>query len=304
MKTVSAGLNTHYGQPGTTVALLIRVTRTDGFVLGLTSHDRTIQFTAPPAGGGSPSLETIDYKPGFSSAALQSRVGLSVDNSEVLGILDSDLMTEAELDAGVWDHSQIHVFEVNYEDTSQGSMKQLRGWVGEITWDVDRQKYRAEVHSLASKLNKSIGETVGPACAASVGDTRCKVDLTEYTAAGEVTAVTDDRTFDTDLATAIVRLSPTSTGTPTSGYFDAGLLTWITGDNAPRSAEVKTYAIDGELVLQLQQGFAVQVGDTFDVSIGCTKARDFCQTVFDNVVNFRGFPDLPGLDKVLRTGGQ
>jgi hypothetical protein len=40
------------------------------------------------------------------------------------------------------------------------------------------------------------------------------------------------------------------------------------------------------------------VGDTLEISQGCGKTRAAC-LAFDNVVNFRGFPDVPGTDQVL-----
>jgi len=42
------------------------------------------------------------------------------------------------------------------------------------------------------------------------------------------------------------------------------------------------------------------VGDTFGVTAGCDRRFATCQAKFDNAVNFRGFPHIPGSDYVLR----
>lgn len=293
MRSTSVALANHIAGNATTMAVCWKVTRTDAQVFGFTSHDSDLV------------IDGLTYvaTQGIGRSALEAATKLQAANLEIIGFLDSAAITEEDLRAGMWDHAEVRVFEVNRADLSMGVLKQLRGWLGEVT--VEGGGYKAELRGLADALNKSVGEVIGPACTAILGDARCTVDLTDYTTTGEVTAVVDaHRKFDSDLASATVRLTPTSTGTPPAGYFDAGLLTWNTGANAGRRIEVKTSAADGRLELQLQMASAIAPGDTFTVKAGCLKAREVCVTKFGNIVNFRGFPDLPGVDKIMRVGGQ
>jgi uncharacterized phage protein (TIGR02218 family) len=41
-------------------------------------------------------------------------------------------------------------------------------------------------------------------------------------------------------------------------------------------------------------------GDTFIVTAGCDKRFATCHDRFNNIVNFRGFPHVPGNDFVVR----
>ncbi len=41
----------------------------------------------------------------------------------------------------------------------------------------------------------------------------------------------------------------------------------------------------------------------FDIIAGCDKTRETCQSKFTNIINFRGEPDVPGVDKLLTTAG-
>ena len=66
--------------------------------------------------------------------------------------------------------------------------------------------------------------------------------------------------------------------------------------------EVKEFAATG-VVLALAMGKSIQVGDTFDIIAGCDKTRETCQSKFSNIINFRGEPDVPGVDKLLTTAG-
>ena len=53
-------------------------------------------------------------------------------------------------------------------------------------------------------------------------------------------------------------------------------------------------------VIELWQPFAHAIlpGDAFTVTAGCDKQFATCQAKFDNAVNFRGFPHIPGNDFV------
>ena len=42
----------------------------------------------------------------------------------------------------------------------------------------------------------------------------------------------------------------------------------------------------------------IQTGDTGFIYQGCDKRYETCSTVFDNAINFRGFPHLPGLTEL------
>ena len=44
----------------------------------------------------------------------------------------------------------------------------------------------------------------------------------------------------------------------------------------------------------------IAVGDDFVVRAGCDKRLETCRDRFANVVNFRGFPHIPGQDTVIR----
>lgn len=81
---------------------------------------------------------------------------------------------------------------------------------------------------------------------------------------------------------------------------DGGSVTWITGENAGASMELKTYnAGTNQITLWLGMGFPIQVGDTFFFYAGCDKRRDTCLNTFANILNFRGEPDMPGTDALL-----
>lgn len=84
-------------------------------------------------------------------------------------------------------------------------------------------------------------------------------------------------------------------------WYTGGVLTFLTGDNAGRSIETKRTTnlgsglIEFEMFLSLPFPFAI--GDEFFVAPGCDKRyQATCIPKFNNRLNFRGEPFLPGQD--------
>jgi uncharacterized phage protein (TIGR02218 family) len=223
---------------------------------------------------------------GFQPSSVQMKNDFSVDNMDIDGILESTEITEEEIQAGLYDYAELEVHLVNYADLSMSGMLVKRGWIGEVR--LTRGQFVAEVRGLAQKLSQNIGRLYTPTCDATLGDARCGVNLLALTGTSAVASVISNAVFTTT--------SPTTSNT----YFKGGVLTWTSGLNDGKSMEVKEFIVnDVELVLPM--GNSITIGDTFTVVAGCDKTRDTCLTKFNNLVNFRGFPDLPGQDKIFET---
>ncbi len=84
------------------------------------------------------------------------------------------------------------------------------------------------------------------------------------------------------------------------GWFTGGLLTWETGANTGRAIEISDWVqANGQITLFLPMGYAIQPGDAFRIHPGCDKRLETCRTRFDNVLNFRGEPYVPGQDAMM-----
>lgn len=85
----------------------------------------------------------------------------------------------------------------------------------------------------------------------------------------------------------------------TIGYFAYGTLKWLTGANAGYTMEVKQFA-PGIVTLALPMEFPIVAGDTYTITAGCDKQFGTCKARYNNVVNFRGEPYIPGIDTVIK----
>lgn len=276
-RSISTALTNHLASENLTLATCWKITRRDATVLAFTDHVADITFDSV----------TYTAATGFQPTDVSQRDDMSVDNMEVAGILDSGAITEADLQAGKYDFAEIEIFMVNYEDLTQGKMTLKRGWIGEVT--VKRGQFVAEVRGLAQKLQQNIGRLFSPSCDAILGDARCGVSIGIDVDSTVTTAINNQEFVADGLNLA-------------NGYFSGGELEWTSGNNEGLKMEVKEF-VDKQVTLALAMPYTIQLGDEFNITAGCDKSKATCRDKFSNLINFRGFPDMPGQDKILETSG-
>lgn len=285
MKTLSRALQNHLDDGTTTLSWCWRISRSDGVALGFTDHDRALSFDGT----------MFEPESGFAASEIRAGSDLAVDAQDATGVLTSDRITETDILDGRWDNAAVELWRVNWADTSQRVLLR-RGAVGQIRRG--RMAFVAEVRSLAHVLGQTVGRTFQAGCDARLGDARCGFDLENgiYKGTGLVTDVLRDRAF---MATGLSGFD--------AGWFSSGTLTWTSGANAGRVTEVLAHGLDGSIAtLTLLEApvRTIAEGDGFIARAGCNKRIATCSTKFANVANFRGFPNIPGQDAVLRYASQ
>ncbi|HSC17809.1 MAG TPA: DUF2163 domain-containing protein [Rhizomicrobium sp.] len=279
MKTIPPDLQAHLISGATTLCWCWKIVRGDNVALGFTDHDMAVIFDGV----------TYEAVSGFTASEVQSTLGLAVDNLTVLGALSADAITEADLAAGFYDNAGIEIWRVNWAAPEQRVLMR-KGNLGEVKRG--KTAFQAEVRGLAHLLNQPVGRAYGYSCDADLGDARCTIDLTGplYRGVGTVATITDARRF-------------TASGLDSFAdqWFSGGKLTWTSGANANRAMEVKRHGVVGSRVsieLWQQMSESISIGDAFIVTAGCDKQFGTCKAKYDNAVNFRGFPYMPGNDAV------
>ena len=285
MKTLPPALQAHLDDGTTTLSRCWRISRSDGVALGFTDNDRDLSF------------DGTDFEPesGFAASEIRAGSDLAVDAQDATGVLTSDRITETDILDGRGDNAAVELWRVNWANTSQRVLLR-RGAVGQIRRG--RMAFVAEVRSLAHVLGQTVGRTFQAGCDAALGDARCGIDLENavYKGMGVVTDLVRDRTF---MAAGLAGFD--------AGWFTSGTLTWTSGANAGRITEVLSHGLaDAIATLTLLESpvRAIAEGDGFIARAGCDKRIATCSAKFANVTNFRGFPNIPGQDAVLRYASQ
>ncbi len=276
MRTIPQNLAAHLAEGATTLCHCWRLIRRDGTAFGFTDHDRDLSF------GGT----TYAARSGLEAAEATAELGFAIGGGEVAGALVSAGLTEDDISSGLYDDASVETWLVNWSNVAERVLLDI-GSIGEIR----RQDggFVAEVRGLMHRLDEERGRLFRATCSADLGDAACGVNLANpaYAAEGTVT--------DTDGALTIV-----ASGIAFApGWCTGGRLTWLTGANAGLSVEVKAQR-GGGFDLWQRAARPIAVGDTFRVTAGCDKRHATCRQKFGNVVNFHGFPHMPGNDFVIR----
>lgn len=259
----------------TTIALCWRIERADGAGLALTSHDQLLihdNVAFSPA-------------PGITPAAVSRGLGLDPDSGEVAGALSSDALEAIDLALGRWDGAGIRLLAVDWAAPEADEIDLLAGELGELS--LQGESFTAELRGAAWRLEQPICPATSPECRAHFGDKKCRVDLAGRTSFAAVVgsdggALTLDRSI--------------------GGDYLLGRLRYLRGANCGLSTTIIAVAGDIVRVRDLPRA-AVEPGCRVELRQGCDKRFETCVTRFDNAVNFRGEPHLPGNDLLTRFPG-
>lgn len=270
-------LHAHLATGATTVCRAWTVRRRDGTVMGFTDHDRDLEVEGVVCRADT----------GMSARALQQTTGLSVDNSEAFGALSDAAISEADLLAGRFDGAEVRSFLVNWAVPDE-RLELFRGSFGEVTRSAG--SFAVELRGLSEALNRPQGYAYLPTCSAILGDARCRFDLAAsgYRAVARIARVEDGPAF---VLADVPDLS--------DRWFQGGRVEALTGPAAGLVGVVRDdRQAPGGRRIELWQslGSDPEVGDLLRISAGCDKSIATCRTKFDNVLNFRGFPNVPGED--------
>jgi uncharacterized phage protein (TIGR02218 family) len=257
------------------------VTREDGGVYAFTSHDADLVFND----------SVFEAASGFSASAVQSELGLTIDNMDVTGAISSDKITEQDLLDGKWDNATVTLYRVNWQDPEERIVV-LSGSLGETKRG--RMAFSAEIRGLAHLLSMTKGRLYTFQCPYTLGDENCTVDLDlpQFTSPGEVTVVSHPRWW----------IKVDGLEDDVSGLFSRGEITWLSGLNDGKVSQVRWHHTDvsgTRLELMLPTTKDIQVGDTFTIVAGCDKMFATCKNLFNNAINFGGFPYMPSNDILL-----
>ena len=260
-----------------TLALCWLVERRDGVTLALTDHDRDLYRAG------------IIYRaaPGMTPSAVVRAEGLDADTMEARGALHAAAISASDLDAGRWDGARVAMSAVGWSDADAVPVALGEGTIGEV--EVRDGAFSAELRGAAARLERAVTEATSPECRAELGDRRCRV------------AMAGRRRFARVVGSkgAVLTLDA---GEPGAGAYGEGRLRWFEGANC--GLESAILDSDGVgVTLRAAPPFAVEPGTLVEVSEGCDKRMATCAARFNNAVNFRGEPYLPGMDLLTRYPG-
>jgi uncharacterized phage protein (TIGR02218 family) len=280
-RTLSANLVTHVASRSQTRCRMIAIIPEIGDAFGLTDSDKDKDFTLAEVGA-----LTYEAGTGIYSSDIALSCGLDANNFEIRGPLKvTGPITMAQVLGGVFNYAEVYLFEVNWKALADGAIKLLKGNVLEAR--IEGGEFVFEIRDQFDKYNQSVGRLITNQCDADFADgIRCNATPTEIV--GTVTAATNAMQFTVSFA-----------GAYANDFFNKGKVIGLTGDNTDSVMEIEDWTSAGAITLFAPLPATPTIGDTFTVRDGCGKSRVDCMA-HDNIVEFRGYPEVPGSDQVLR----
>ena len=257
-----------------TLARFWKITRRDNVSLGFTNYSQNL------------TIDGLSYKAatGFTATAIQSDVDVSPINMELASILNENGINADDIKRGIYDYARVKVFMANYlnlptslTQAPPNFLPLVTGIIGKISYSED--SFKAEVLSLATLLGGKISNVISPTCRYKFGNSKCTVNLSNFTQSLTVTYVDASNWFN------VSAVFP-------DDYFTGSKLTWTSGDNdgleqlVIRSEANRIYP---------QTYLEVTIGDGCNIIASCNKTEADCSK-FNNRINFGGEPKIPGLD--------
>src|SRR5690349_19356739 len=104
MRQVSEAFAARLAADGTTLCACWKFTRADSAVFGATDHDAPVVY------------DGVTYEPasGLGGATFESSAGLAPGRVAANGAISAEFITEAELEAGLWDGARVDVWRVDW----------------------------------------------------------------------------------------------------------------------------------------------------------------------------------------------
>ncbi|WP_338505006.1 phage BR0599 family protein [Sphingomonas kaistensis] len=250
------------------------VQRPDGVGFATTSQDQRQQV-------GSMSLEAdMDLKP--SNLILRDRMYGS--RLELGGGLSSPALRLGDLTSGRWNGSTVRLLASDWHRDGDaipicnGELDKVVVEGGEVSMSIDL---------LPPAIRRPPCIQTSPECRAVLGDRHCRIDMrTRRTRLCVIKANANELTVDVS---------------DIDGYA-MGRLRWISGANC--GVEQSILSTEGnKLLLHDVPEFPIKAGDRAIAHQGCDGRRTTCAERFGNILNFRGEPDLPGSEILMRFPG-
>ncbi len=257
-----------------TVATFWRIYRRDGVMLAFTSHDRDLAF------GGI----THRAAPGMVPAAIRLSADIAHDSAEAEGAISHASIRETDLAAGLFDAAAIEIGAVDWQTCEHHVL--YTGEIGRI--EDDQSQFSAELRSSKQLLEQDLVPRTSPTCRAEFCGPGCGLSATRFTMIHALAGIDWDRNR--------VRFEGVSPASCVDGRlrFLAGPQTGIRFD---------IIDADGDwLLLDRPLARGTAPGTRAELTEGCDHTIATCAARFDNAINFRGEPFLPGNDLLSRYG--
>ncbi len=273
-----------FAKSGTSSCFLIKIVTKEDGIFGFTTADFVIRFND---GDG-----MVVYMPDeeLRPQNIQSTADMTVDNTKLQGWFTEAV--EHKVIAGAFDAAEISIYRVSYNQLGYGAEVVGFGTVGEVEYNSDaKSKRKIEFRSLTQQLLVNGNDFYSLTCRADFGDERCGMPFVWFNGTAEPIHGENPRLI----------FKVTGVAQP-AGYFELGVINFVTGDNAGADLEVESWDADGRVKLSYLAPYAIDDGISVKLRKDCGKTESDC-IAYGNIVNMRAEHLTPTEDQAVMVPG-
>lgn len=254
------------------VATYWRIYRQDGVTQGLTSHDKALTFDGI----------THQAAPGMLPSAIRKSNSLALDSAEVEGALTHNTIARHDLELGLYDEARVEIGVVDW--TSQERQALFSGTLGTVSRK--GEGFSAELSSAKKLLERDLVPRTSPTCRAEFCGSGCNLSSARFLQQASVSELDFDN-------------NAVGLGEGTNEIAIDGRIRFLAGPQIGQKFAIIS-KVNGKYVLDRPLAVSNEIGIPVEVLDGCDRTLETCAARFDNVVNFRAEPFLPGNDVLSR----
>lgn len=206
-------------------------------------------------------------------------------SSKIESGFNNKLIQKDEIDSYMYAIVKIFLFD-NIKTKSFGSQS---GFVYEIEI-IDNNRFFFKLKPLLDSMNIKFSNQYSNFCRADFGDNKCGIDINKFFYYGSVSELKNQKTF-IDFNAFFQ-----------DSYFENGTI-YFSEENNIYNNDVKKAKINFFLnktfeISFFYNEFEIIKNMKFIAIPGCNKTLKMCSKKYDNSINFRGEPFIPGIEKI------
>jgi uncharacterized phage protein (TIGR02218 family) len=250
-----------------------------GAVLAYTNSNVTFSYSGATYLGNAVLVDGLKYKTSIGLEVDQQQITIAARPTDTIGTGAPFL--EALRD-GAFDGCEIVRYRVFFSDkiggSAVGAVMLFKGRLGNVD-QIGRTSAKLTVNSDLVLLDIDMPRNIyQPTCLHTLYDSGCTLVKNAFGTNGTVGAGSTASVINWSGANA---------------NFQQGSITFTSGVNVGVTANVNAVAGGTSLTLGYPLQSVSSVGDTFTIYYGCDHTPGTCQSKFNNLANFRGFPYVP-----------
>jgi uncharacterized phage protein (TIGR02218 family) len=260
------------------ICRLVKITRKSGAVLRIAEHQQDMVVEG----------DTYVRARGFRCSSLPFRLNSSSTSTsfEIVAV-DGGLIDPDDLRNGLYDTATVVISAASHLVPGNGKIDLFRGNFGDITLtDVGLAQIR--VTGLFARADQLLIEHYSPMCRTEFGDARCKVPLGPLTQSATVVSVSGFN----------IVISGSAAGRP-DDYWNLGLVMPTSGPGVGDGFEIRDWSTGSNVIkTYLPPVGKLYAGDSVNLIPGCdfTRSETTGCGRYNNIINYRGEPYVPGQD--------